>query len=357
MGMFSSHESNLMNWKNSDPQTRGEKPSEPKAGHCYPVLYRDRMFDRTGDYSARIKIYRNETWSWIEVELRKADVDYVRRNCSEMKECAPTLMKRGKEWFLDFPFQQSVKLSDVKIRDQVILAVSLGMKNPCTCTVMDSGGRILGREFLKLSEEQDELRHRLGKIKKARRCGSKGNRRLWAYARAVNDDMALKTAKFIIDKAVLYDVDCIVFEHLSLDGPKPGPVGESLNVWKARTIQKQAEHQAHANGIRVSHVNAWGTALLAYDGSGETIRGDKAGLGSRSLCRFTGGKTYNVSLNASMNVGARYFVREILKTLPARERQRIEVKIPECAKRSTCTLATLISLNGELGFADPGPAV
>ena len=62
----------------------------------------------------------------------------------------------------------------------------------------------------------------------------------------------------------------------------------------------------------------------------------------------TTGKVYNCDLNASYNIGARYFAREITKSLPARVRQRMEAKVPSCAKRSTCTLSTLISLNAEL---------
>lgn len=44
----------------------------------------------------------------------------------------------------------------------------------------------------------------------------------------------------------------------------------------------------------------------------------------------------------------RYFIREILKSLPAKARLGIEAKVPQCTKRTTCTLATLLSLNAEL---------
>jgi hypothetical protein len=66
-------------------------------------------------------------------------------------------------------------------------------------------------------------------------------------------------------------------------------------------------------GIRVSHVNAWNTSSLAYDGTGKVERGVNHNY---SICRFTTGKVYNCDLNASYNIGARYFIREIIKTLP-----------------------------------------
>ena len=47
-------------------------------------------------------------------------------------------------------------------------------------------------------------------------------------------------------------------------------------------------------------------------------------------------------------IGARYFIRELLKPLPVKVRSRIQANIPECEKRTRCTLSTLISLNVEL---------
>ena len=71
-------------------------------------------------------------------------------------------------------------------------------------------------------------------------------------------------------------------------------------------------------------------------------------IGSISVCEFLSGKIYNCDLNAAYNIGARYFVREIIKTLSARDRSRPEAKVPAVRTRSTCTLAALISLNAEL---------
>lgn len=70
--------------------------------------------------------------------------------------------------------------------------------------------------------------------------------------------------------------------------------------------------------------------------------------GNYSICRFQDGKTYHCDLSASYNIGARYFVREIIKSLPETERLRTGAKVPQCVRRSTCTFSTLISLNAEL---------
>lgn len=352
IGKVSSYKSNLSNWENSDPRIRGNKPSYPKAGYCYPVLYRDNMFVRVDDYTARIKVFRNNTWDWLTVQLKKSDVDYIKHHCWAIKECAPTLQKRGKQWFLDFAFEQKVKLVDTPIRQQTILAVDLGINSSCTCSVIRSDGAVLGRSFLHLPREYDCLEHKIGHIKRAQRHGSHSTPVLWKLAKGVNDDIAVKTTHFIMEQAIIYDVDCIVFEHLDLGKKKRGSRKQKLALWKARYVQNMVTHRAHVNGIHISTINAWGTSRLAFDGSGRVLRGhDSKKCQSYSVCEFANGKIYNCDLNASYNIGSRYFVREIIKTLPARERQRVEAKVPGCVKRSTCTLSTLISLNGELQAA------
>ena len=109
LGKVSSYMSNFSNWKKKPV---GRAPSKPKAGFIYPCLYKDNMYERTNTYEAKIKIFVNNTWDWINIFLKKSDVDYILHKCCDRKQCAPTLMKRGKQWFLDFPFEEKVKLKD-----------------------------------------------------------------------------------------------------------------------------------------------------------------------------------------------------------------------------------------------------
>jgi len=67
-----------------------------------------------------------------------------------------------------------------------------------------------------------------------------------------------------------------------------------------------------------------------------------------SLCTFTSGKRYNCDLSASYNIGARYFIRELLKPLPVTTRRLLEAEVPPIAKRTTCTLSTLSGLSAAL---------
>lgn len=345
IGKVSSYKSNLANW-NKNPI--GKEPSVPKAGLVFPSMYRTVMYNQTGEYEAQIKVYVRNTWDWITVDLRKSDMDYIKRHCKDRKQCAPTLQKRGKEWFLEFPFEEETTLNKTSVGEQTIVAVDLGVNCAATVSVMRSDGTILGRHFCKLSKETDHLTHSVNRIKKAQQHGNRKTPRLWARTKGINHDIATKTANYIMDVAVLYNADVIVFEHLDRNGKARGSKKQRLKLWRSQEVQSIVTNKAHRLGMRISHICAWGTSKLAYDGSGTVLRGKDGGFDTYELCKFRNGKTYNCDLSASYNIGARYFIREILKSLDESSRLLIEAKIPQCSKRSTCTFSTLISLNAVL---------
>ena len=345
VGKVSSYRSNLANW---EEKPEGRAPSYPKAGYVYPSMYRTVMYNQIDDYRAQLKVYVRNTWDWITVELRKSDMDYIARHCKSRKQCAPTLQKRGKEWFLDFPFEENVKLCDTVVYDQTIVAVDLGINTAATISVMRSDGTILGRHFCKLSKETDHLSHSVNRIKKAQQHGNSKTPRLWAKSKGINHDIAVKTANYIMDVAVLYNADVIVFEHLDRKGKVRGTKKQRLKLWRSQEVQAIVTNKAHRLGMRISRICAWGTSKFAYDGSGTVLRGKEGGFNTYELCKFQNGKTYNCDLSATYNIGARYFIREILKSLDETSRLLMEAKIPQCSKRSTCTFSTLISLNAVL---------
>lgn len=350
-GLVSSYHSGLDKWSSLPVLERKRRPSIPKAGFVFPAMYRDNCFVRTGSYTARIKVWTHNTWDWIEVKLKKGDVKYILRRCSSRKECVPTLRQRGKIWSLDFSFEERVALADsVDIEDQRILSVDLGLNSACVCSVMTSDGTVVGRRFLRLPSEYDRLWHCIGHIKHAQQSGARRMPGLWAKAKGVNDDISVKTARFIVDTAMLFGVDTIVMEALDLNGKKRGSKKQRLALWRARYVQSMVEVKAHRAGIRISRVCAWNTSRLAFDGSGRVLRGgETAKVGNNySLCEFPNGKVYNCDLNASYNIGARYYIREILRNQSERTRLALTAKVPSLARRSTCTLSDLKDLRAAL---------
>lgn len=341
IGKVSSYKSNYENWLKAQ---KGKEPGLPKAGRIFPAMYRDNCFIRTGTNTARLKVFINKTWDWLNIKLKNTDVSYIQKHCQDRKECVPTLRRRGKNWYLDFAFEEEVKIQDKGLEKQVIIGVDLGINNDCVCSAMKSDGTVIGRKFLDLSREKDSLNHAINRIKKAQQHGAKRTPRLWARAKGINTNIANLTAQFIVDVALLYNADVVIFEHLDLNGKKRGSKKQKLHLWKSRAVQSIVACKMHRLGKRISRICAWGTSKLAYDGSGEVERDDK----NYSLCKFKTGKKYHCDLSASYNIGARYFIREILKSLPVTSRLDMEAKVPSCSKRTTCTLATLISLNAGL---------
>lgn len=346
LGKADSYLSNLFRWEKIKV---GKKPSYPTAGYAFPALYRNDSYIRTDTYTADIKVFIRNTWDWISIDLNKGDTDYILHHCKDRKECVPVLSKRYKKWYLQFSFEETVCLNKTPIEKANILAVDLGINNACTYAVMRSDGAVIGREFLSLPVEQDSLEHITNRIKQAQQKGINKPIALWNAANGVNDRIAVLTAQHIIDVAKQYQVSTIVFEHLETVGKKKGSKKQKLALWKKRYVQSMVTNKAHRLGIRISHVNAANTSRLAFDGSGKVKRGKEINQNtSYSICRFATGKVYNCDLNAAYNIGARYFVRELLKSCSETKRLGIEAKVPQCAKRSTCTLSTLISLNAVL---------
>lgn len=253
-------------------------------------------------------------------------------------------------WPLDFPYKTDRKLCETELFERTAISVDLGINNCCTAAAMLPDGTVLGRKFFKLPREYDCLRQKIDHIKHAQSHGSRCVRNLWMAADNANEHIAILTAQAIIDFAVLYNADVIVFEHLDLNRNKSGSKKQKLHLWKARRVQAIVTDKAHMLHMHVSHICAWGTSRLAYDGSDRVKRGKESEKtkGSYSVCEFPSGRVYNCDLNAAYNIGARYFVREILKALPVKEEQRALAKVPELAKRSTCTLSSLINLSSVL---------
>ena len=344
LGYLSSYHSNLDNWKISD--TNGKAPSLQMHLNKLPTFYKGNMYRNDCDGNVvKLKLYVNNDWNWVEVKLKHTDVVSIQKHMTNAKMSVPTLEKKNKKWFLRFAFEEKVELNKTKLKEQRILAVDLGINTDAACSVMNVDGAILARKFIDFASDKDQLYHALNKIKKVQqKYGYNNVTKLWRYAKFHNEELARKIAKQIVYVATMYDCDVIVFD-LDIKGKKKGSKKQKLQMWKKNTIQKIVEHKAHKNGIRVSHICAWGTSRLAYDGSGKVLRGKEADLGTYELCKFSNGKIYNCDLSASYNIGARYFIREIQKNLSLKVWSDIVAKVPECQKRTQCTYATLLEIN------------
>lgn len=343
LGYLSSYHSNLDNWY--DNGCKGNKPKLQKHLNVFPTFYKYNMYDSESINSdtVQLKLFVNNDWNWVTVKLKHTDMQYIRKHLQNTKMSVPTIEKKHYKWFLRFAFEEDVKLKDTI---DTILAIDLGINTDATCSVMKSDGTILARKFINFASDKDLINHTLNKIKGVQqKYGSHNTTKLWRYATQHNEELSRKIAKAITDYAIEYGVDVIVFEHLDNKGKKRGKSKQKLHMWRKNTIQHLVEHKAHRHGIRVSHICAWNTSKLAYDGSGIVLRGKDANLFTYELCKFTNGKIYNCDLSASYNIGARYFIRELEKSISVKKWSDIVAKVPQCQKRTQCTYNTLLEIN------------
>lgn len=139
LGKVSSYRSLHANWEATDPDTRGKEPGLPAAGFVYPALYRDNMFVRTGTYTAAIKVFIQNTWDWIEVDLTKSDVDYILRHCSSFKYRSKILSYSFK---ISFFSSKSVSRSTIcSAMDKVFFAIACPPKYTKNSCILRTGKR------------------------------------------------------------------------------------------------------------------------------------------------------------------------------------------------------------------------
>ena len=349
-GAYSSYQTALKNWQE---HPEGKRPFLQRERNLMPVLYKDNMFVRTGEETARIKIFHKNDWVWLPVLLRHRDVAYIKRHCRDKTECSPILKRKGKRWVLSFPFKEQVFLPKKPINEQVICAVDLGLNNHAVCSIMASDGTVTARKFIDFPVEKDHQKTILNRIKKVGQHGIGHCPTLWKHANDTNKEISRKVSGTILMFALEYHADAIVFEHLNTKGKKQGSKKQRLHLWRKQEIQQMTERKAHQNGIRISRVCAFNTSRLAYDGTGPVTRGTCEQNGVRrynySICVFQTGKVYHCDLNASYNIGARYFIRELLKSYPVMDGLPDGPKDARYGTGSTRTLSDLYNLNADLG--------
>ncbi|XEC94769.1 RNA-guided endonuclease TnpB family protein [Paenibacillus tarimensis] len=353
-GIAKSYRSNLENWENekqialSQGLTFKKKPPKLQLKHsAFPVFYKDNMFERTSDSTAFIKVFHQNDWVWVEIEFKKQDL--YKRGVWSWKENNPTLVKVGKKYFLHVSYESKVKLKTEKIQNMITCNVDLGLTNSAVCSIMNADGTVLARTFINQPKEKDRFATMINKLKKAQRESGKGPKpNFWRRINGLQDQIVNDTAHQIVNFAHVHGAHVIVFEYLGKMRLPKGVWGakrlrHKFQFWAKMRIQKKVEQMAHYLGMRFSRVNAKNTSALAFDGSGEVVRSDR-----KDLCTFTTGKQFHADLNASYNIGARYFIREIQKSTSEKKWLSLQAKVPEMAKRTGLTLSSLFSLQQAL---------
>jgi len=343
LGIVSSYRSNLVNW-GKDP--KGQAPQLSFTHYAYPAYYKKDLFKNFDPIrqTIELKVFKNGDWVFETYQLKTSDCTYYQNHLTGKKQNVPIIQKKGRRFYATFSYEEDVPLvPEESIRK--ICAVDLGLGTDATCSIMDQDGTVYARKFISFSEEHDRLHTQLGRIKRNQKRGSHHNKRLWRSVAGISQDIADKTVQAILDFGNEHGVDVFVLEYLDFKGKN---IVKRAHFWRYKRIYKVLEQRAHQYGLRIARVNARNTSRLAFDGSGWSKRGREITPETPyALMEFSNGKIYNADLNASYNIGARYFIRHLLKTVTVTQRLALEAKVPQVAKRSTCTLSDLINLRSE----------
>ena len=367
IGIVKSYKELTKQWEENG--RKGKAPRLNRNQDVFPCLFHRDLFKRVLDengnpyldekgnpkYECQIKLYVKNDWVWETFRMKKSDLKYIKEQFEiyGIEESAPVLIKRMHKYELRFQYVTSLRLPELKYSNSTvklkklesplhrICAVDLGINNDAVCSIMKYDGTVTARKFIKFSVEKDRMYRLLGQISDSMSHGNYHNHMLWRFVDNYNEAISIKTAEAIVNFAISNSAQVIVLEHLDIKGKKRGSRKQRLHMWRKKDVLNRVTELAHKYGMRVSTVNAFNTSCLAYDGSGKVTRGYN---GNYSVCMFMTGKIYNCDLSASYNIGARYLIREFLKTVPETVQQCLKAKVPEAFHRTQCTLSTLISL-------------
>ncbi len=353
IGYYSSYNANYNRWLTEREKAlqKGKKfyKKPPKLNlkpNSFPVLYKKEMFVKLSQGIAKIKAYIDNDWKWIEIRYSTKNLFSSKQpRFLGYKEKNPTLVRKGKKYFLHIPYVTNIKLNTTPIDKQIAVGVDLGLTKSAVVSAISSSGTVIGRAFIDQPIEKDRLRKKLNRLSKAKRLsGITKTPNYWRRINNLQRAIVQKTVDEIVKFALKHNAGVIVFERLGKFKLPEGFYGArklraKLQYWAKRRIQALTIQKAHTYGLHVKFVNPKGTSKYAFDGSGEVKRNSK-----KDLCKFPNGKTYHADLNASYNIGARYFIDNILKPLSEMARLQVEAKVPLLADRPCHTLSSLIRL-------------
>ena len=344
LGIVSSYRSHLENW---EATRKGRVPKLSLTHYTYPAYYKGNLF-RNFDpirQTIELKVFKNKDWVYEVYGLKSSDCTYYQTYLADKKQNVPIIQKKGRRFYATFSYEEETHLiPEASITK--ICAVDLGLGTDATCSIMGQDGTVYARRFISFSKEHDRLHTQLGRIKRNQKRGARHNKTLWRKVSGISQDIADKTVKAILEFGKANGVDAFVLEYLDFKGRN---AVKRAHFWRYKRIYQVLTRKAHQHGLRVARVKAYNTSRLAFDGSGWSKRGREIRPDTPySLMQFSTGKLYNADLNASYNIGARYFIRALFKTVTVTQRLVLEAKVPQVTKRSTCTLSHLINLRSEL---------
>ena len=336
-------------WEKEDWNKRGREPYLQRWHNSYPTFYSREMYIpeiRNGIDGAKLKLYNSAkgSWDWHWFPFSQSDIRNLSKTFDYRDASCPRLDQHGDRFNLEFTYD--VK-GELKKRGNLICAVDIGINHLAVCVIMRRDSVVLAKKFISLPLIENRLRSCISKKNKARSRGDDPVS-LEHYIEHYNDFLTIYSATEIVNFADKWDVDTIVMENFSKKSRiGHGGLSERIHIWRPKELAERVETLAHRKHMHISTVNARNTSKLAYDGSGEIDRSMK----NASNCTFPNDRQFNTDLSAAYNIGARFFIREVLEEEGQDARRKMLTNaIPALANRSRTTWADYIRMLRLLGM-------
>ncbi|MGK7926764.1 MAG: IS200/IS605 family accessory protein TnpB-related protein [Spirulina sp.] len=314
IGIVSSFQTRYREWQSGKRKHSFCRPPKLTAlCQSYPALYKGQQIRYGEDYrDVQIKVWNGYDWVWTKkIAIKKQGLNRHRVEGNEIQ--SPALVVNKKTCQLSMP----VKVKKIEREESAyVCSVDLGINNAATVAIVGADGTVKARKFINPARDIDRRNRRKMKIARkanqsARITGQKLPlgfcRGLYRKSSHINLEISRKVMRGIVEFAKAHNVKVIVFENLAGWKAKAGKKGslhkQKFHLWCHRKIVELTQDRWQELGGKVVFVNPKYTSAYAFDGSGRVKRSKI----NYSLCRFSTGKQYNADLNASYNIGARYW--------------------------------------------------
>ena len=316
VGQVSSFVTRYREWQSGTRKRRDAKPPSlnSEAG-CYPVLYKGQCYKLQGLTQAEIKVFTGTDWICTTVQIS----GFRERHTVETnKLLSPLLVFNSNGCHLSVPFECH---PEKRLAAQNVVAVDLGINTTATVSVVGFEGTVIHREFIHPGRDIDRRDKRLKSVSmRARKTMGKGGKlykgfcsNTYRKCRNINQQIAHIVSKRIVNIALEFNVEAIVFENLkgwkAKGGRKRSTLRQRFHGWLKAMIRDYTEMKWLEVGGKSIDVIAAYTSKLAYDGSGVVQRDPK----NYALAKFTSGKRYNCDLNGSQNIAARGILKLVCR--------------------------------------------
>ncbi|KXG74945.1 hypothetical protein AN618_21120 [Fervidicola ferrireducens] len=304
-------------------------PQYPEDNNCW-LIYYDTEYKWLDSNHVLLKMFTGKSYVYRKVTLLQpfaVSPGYVAGS--------PMLVKKPTGWELHVPIVRVAKLGLRKVEELVkdpslkICAVDLGMNRHAVMTIQDTEGRVYAAKFISAAKDNHLRKRYLEKIvnlQKETRIIPEGERfakHLWNKVSNLNDDIAHRVSRQIVEFAKIHGAKIIVFEYLDSLKPSKGTRSHRLNqkfiLWVKGRIFRYTSYKALHESIITCRVSPKETSShCPYCGFPTIVRYNKGKGGEETegvdlaKCTNCGIRDVNSDFIGSLGIGRNFRLKYCL---------------------------------------------